>query len=75
MVFVMGGVKKYKITSDFLKLPSCFEPLRVKTMSHIGGVGPSKKEEKFPLFEKFPTEGGGGGGLERVGWFPTFDRF
>ena len=41
-------------------------------MSHIGGVGPSKKEEKFPLFEKFPTEGG----VCRV-WdgFPTFTGF
>ena len=26
-------------------------------MSHIGGVGPSKKDENFQLFEKFPTEG------------------
>ena len=24
-----------------------------------GGSGPPKKEEKFPLFEKFPTYGGG----------------
>ena len=39
------------------------------------GVDPSKKEEKFPLFEKFPTEEGGGGGLERLGWFPNFYRF
>ena len=47
-------------------------------MSHIGdrGVGPSKKEEKFPLLEKFPTEGGGGGGVWG-GWdgFPTFSGF
>ena len=25
-----------------------------------GGSGPPKKEEKFPLFEKFPTYGGEG---------------
>ena len=36
------------------------------------GVGSSKKEEKFPLFEKFPTEGGG---LDRLEWFPYFYRF
>ena len=33
----------------------------------------SQKEEKFPLFEKYPTEGGEG--LERLGWFPNFYRF
>ena len=47
MVFVRGvggGVKRHKITSHFLKVPSYFGPLRVKTMSHIGGVGPSSYE-------------------------------
>ena len=44
-------------------------------MSHIGGVGPSKTDENFPLFEKFPTEGGGGGFLKRLGLFPNFYRF
>ena len=31
-----------------------------------GGSGPPKKEEKFPLFEKFPTYRGGGGGSEEI---------
>ena len=35
-------------------------------MSHIG-VGPSNKEEKFPLFEKFPTYRGGRGGDGEIG--------
>ena len=56
--------------SHVLKLALYFEPLSVNTTSHLGGVGPSKEEEKFPLFEKFSTEGGGGS--ERLGWFPTF---
>ena len=70
--FCDGGVKKYKIMSDFLKLSPYFEPLRVKITSHIGGVGPSKKVEKFPL-KKIPNLEGG---FWR-GWdgFPTFTGF
>ena len=49
-----------------------FGPLRVKTTSHIG-VGPSKKEEKFPHFNIFPIERGGSGEVGMVS--PTFTGF
>ena len=40
------------------------------------GVGPAKKEEKFPLLKNSQQRGDrGGGGLMRLGWFPTFYRF
>ena len=43
--------------------------------SAMDAVDPSKKEEKFPLFEKFPVQGGGSGGVLPVLNYDSFLYF
>ena len=53
MVFVRE-VKKHKITSHFFKVTHLIWAIEGQNNESYRGVGPSKKEEKFPFFEKFP---------------------
>ena len=39
-----------------------------------GGVLDRQKKKKIPNLQLFPNLEGGGGGLERLGWFPKFNR-
>ena len=66
--FLLGGVKKHKIPSHFLKLPPSFEPLRVKTTSHIGGVRVEPSNNSNFLKNSQPSG-------EKLGLFPNFYRF
>ena len=73
MVFVSVGQKAQDKKSFFKVTPLIWAIEDQNNKSYRGGVGPSKKEEKFPLFEKFPTKGGVS--LDRSGWFPIFYQF
>ena len=55
---------------NYVREANCWE-----TIPRGRGVGPSKKEEKFPLFEKPPPSGGEGGVWREWDGFPLLTGF
>ena len=75
--FCEGGVKKTQDNESFSKVtPLIWAIEGQNNESYRGGLDLKKKSSKIPLFEKFPTEVGGGGGFWRD-WdgFPTLTSF
>ena len=71
----MRGGQKAQDNEPFLKFTPLIWAIEGQNNESYRVGWTFKKEEKFPLFEKFPTEGGEGGVWRGWDGFPTFTGF